>query len=219
MCNDQGYMVRGLSRTSVWTIQNRRDVKNRWEGEWLIEDETCTKFLRTRSVWTIEGRSGRYESEGNLADIAMDQLLARNFSKMKEHIETVKSWTRNATMSWGDGISLGGEVYDSFDIPMEVPNGGELMYRERIAGIVTEALKGRVRSVQLISSPSQATRTVTYTEPTTSDQLTRDKQIADTFAIEDSITSACSRRDSTSEVTSLPPERWINLLVEVVSWE
>lgn len=99
-------------------------------------DEICTKFLRTRSVWTIEGRSGRYELEGSLVGAAMDQLLARDFSKMKEHIEAVKSWTRNATIS------------------MELPNGGELMYRDRIAGMVTGALKGRVRSVQSMSDPS-----------------------------------------------------------------
>lgn len=58
-----------------------------------------------------------------------------------------------------------------------------------------------------------------YTEPTTSNQLTRDKQTADTFAIVDSIMSACRRRDSTSEVTGPSPEKRINLLVEAVSWE
>jgi len=73
-------------------------------------------------------------------------------------------------------------------------------------GIVNGALKGSAATMLLASSIREATSTVTYTDPTVNDQLTRNKQTADAFAIGERVISPRSTRDSTSVVTSPFPE-------------
>jgi len=69
----------------------------------------------------------------------------------------------------------------------------------------------------LASSILEDTRTVMYTDPTVIIQLTRNRQIANAFAIADRVISTRSARDSTSVVTNPFPESKVNSIVSVVS--
>ena len=73
-------------------------------------------------------------------------------------------------------------------------------------GMVKGALKGSAATTLLASNILEATRAVMYTDPTVNAQLTRNKQIANAFAIADRVISTRSTRDSTSVVTSPFPE-------------
>ena len=84
-------------------------------------------------------------------------------------------------------------------------------------GMVNGALKGRAAIMLLASSILEATRAVMYTDPTVNVQLTRNKQIANAFAIMDRVISTRSRRDSISVVTSPFPESLVNSLVSALS--
>lgn len=73
-------------------------------------------------------------------------------------------------------------------------------------GMVDGALRGSAATVLLASSILETTRAVMYTDPIVNIQLTRNRQIANTFAIVDRVISTRSRRDSTSVVTRPFPE-------------
>ena len=71
-----------------------------------------------------------------------------------------------------------------------------------MTGMANKALKGSPATILFVPSLLRATRTVVYTEPTANDQLTKNRQIVDAFAIADRLISARKARDSTSTVTS-----------------
>ena len=72
--------------------------------------------------------------------------------------------------------------------------------------MVNGALKGSAATTLLASNILEATRAVMYTDPTVNIQLTRNKQIANAFAIADRVISPRSIRAPTSVVTNPFPE-------------
>jgi len=73
-------------------------------------------------------------------------------------------------------------------------------------GMVNGALNGSAATTLLASRILEATKVVMYTDPTVNVQLTRNRQIANAFAIADRVISPRSTRGSTSVVTSPFPE-------------
>jgi len=72
--------------------------------------------------------------------------------------------------------------------------------------MATKALKGSAATMLSVSSLSEATRAVTYTEATATAQPPKNKQIADALAIMDRLISARSTRGLTSIVTNPSPD-------------